>query len=673
MRDEDKTKEQLLTELRAVRARLGQADELRRRAEKGRRDSDEAHRTTVETTTDGLVTADEPEEEIRRAGALLAEAQRLAHLGSWERDLATGRVTWSEELYRIYGLNPAEVVPTYQTFLERVHPEDREFVMSANERALREGTAIEYTFRVVRPDGAVRVVHSRGQVACDAAGRAARIYGAVQDVTERKQTEEKLRRSESLLAEAQHLARLGSWSWDVVSDTLLWSDEHYRIFGLEPQEMVMTYDRFLSLIHPDDRATIRNQVERAFQDRQPFEDTYRVLRQDATVRVVHSRGQVVFDEGGKPVRLFGTAQDITERCRAEERLRESEERFHQLAENIDGYFWLNSLDDREMYYLSPGYEKITGRSCASLYQQPESWADIIHPEDRAYVLDVAQMPLLPEGRQAEYRILRPDGSVRWIRDRAFPVRNASGEVYRVAGIGEDVTQRRQAEEKVREYYERVQALSRQLLTVQEEQRRRLARELHDEIGQILTSLRFALEASASGPPEAAAGKVGEARALIGEALTRVRELSFDLRPALLDHLGLLPALRGLIERYTACTGVRVNFNQTALDRRFAPELETAAYRIVQEALTNVARHARVCEAEVRLWVDVGTLQVQVEDQGVGFDPETVLAAGRSSGLPGMHERVKLLGGRLAVESAPAGGTHLLAELPLGGPGGEGGR
>ena len=108
MRDEDKTKEQLLTELRAVRARLGQADELRRRAEKDRRDSDEAHRPTVETTTDGLVTADEPEEELRRAGALLAEAQRLAHLGSWERDLATGRVTWSEELYRIYGLNPGE-------------------------------------------------------------------------------------------------------------------------------------------------------------------------------------------------------------------------------------------------------------------------------------------------------------------------------------------------------------------------------------------------------------------------------------------------------------------------------------------------------------------------------------------------------------------------------------
>ena len=130
--------------------------------------------------------------------------------------------------------------------------------------------------------------------------------------------------------------------------------------------------------------------------------------------------------------------------------------------------------------------------------------------------------------------------------------------------------------------------------------------------------------------------------------------------------GLLSALRGLIERYTANTGVRVNFHHVGLDRRFRPELETAAYRIVQEALTNVARHARVREVEVRLWVDAETLRVQVEDHGVGFDREAVLAAGRSAGLPGMHERVMLLGGQLSVESTPGGGAHLLAELPLDG-------
>jgi signal transduction histidine kinase len=211
----------------------------------------------------------------------------------------------------------------------------------------------------------------------------------------------------------------------------------------------------------------------------------------------------------------------------------------------------------------------------------------------------------------------------------------------------------------------VQALSRRLLTVQEEERLRLARELHDEVGQILTSLKFALEAGASATPTTADARLDEPRALIEEALTRVREMSFDLRPALLDHLGLLPALVALIKRYTACSGVCVNFKHAGLGSRFTPEVETATYRIVQEALTNVARHARVGEAVVRVWCQDDVLQVQVEDQGAGFDHEAALASGRSSGLPGMYERVMLLGGRLIIESVPGNGTHLTAELPAG--------
>jgi signal transduction histidine kinase len=152
--------------------------------------------------------------------------------------------------------------------------------------------------------------------------------------------------------------------------------------------------------------------------------------------------------------------------------------------------------------------------------------------------------------------------------------------------------------------------------------------------------------------------------LLGQAVTLIRQLSCDLRPALLDHFGLVAALRRLIERYTETTGVRVNFQHAGVQGRFASELETAGHRIVQEALNNVARHARVREAAVRLWVAADTLDVQVEDQGVGFDVEAGLAGGRTGGLAGVGDRVRLLGGRLAIESEPGGGTHLLAELPL---------
>jgi PAS domain S-box-containing protein len=223
-------------------------------------------------------------------------------------------------------------------------------------------------------------------------------------------------------------------------------------------------------------------------------------------------------------------------------------------------------------------------------------------------------------------------------------------------------------EQVRAGREHLQALSRQLLDVQEAERRHIARELHDEVGQALTGLKLLLDMSTRLPPDEATASLGEAQAMVNELMALVRDLSLDLRPAMLDDLGLLPTLLWHLERYTAQTDVHVTFKHTRLEgRRFTPEVETAAYRIVQEALTNVARHATVSEVWVRLWADQETLGVQIEDRGTGFDPQAALAAGATTGLAGMRERAVLLGGQLTVESAPGAGTYVTAELPLGDP------
>lgn len=215
--------------------------------------------------------------------------------------------------------------------------------------------------------------------------------------------------------------------------------------------------------------------------------------------------------------------------------------------------------------------------------------------------------------------------------------------------------------------DRLRTLSRRLLKAQEAERRRIARELHDEIGQCLTGLRLTLETSAFLPAETVREKLAEAQMLVNELIAEVRDMSLDLRPPTLDDLGLIPALLSQFERYTAYTHVHVAFDHTGVQgRRFSPEMETAVYRIVQEALTNVARYAGVNEATVRLCADQVALRVQIEDRGVGFDPQAALAAGRSSGLDGMQERVALLGGQLIIESSPGGGTCLTAKLPLNG-------
>ncbi len=221
--------------------------------------------------------------------------------------------------------------------------------------------------------------------------------------------------------------------------------------------------------------------------------------------------------------------------------------------------------------------------------------------------------------------------------------------------------------QVRAGRERLQLLSRQLVDMQEAERRSIARELHDEIGQLLTGIKLLLEMGLGGKAGAARAHMGDALGLINELMERVRDLSLTLRPAMLDDLGLLPALLWHLERYAAQTHVQVHLRHSGMEKRFPPEIETAVYRIIQEALTNVARHAGVRDATVRLWADAGTLGLQIEDGGVGFDPGAPLAAGTSGGLIGMRERALLLGGSLSIESAPGTGTRLTAELPLAGP------
>jgi signal transduction histidine kinase len=218
--------------------------------------------------------------------------------------------------------------------------------------------------------------------------------------------------------------------------------------------------------------------------------------------------------------------------------------------------------------------------------------------------------------------------------------------------------------QVAEAHARAEALGRQLLEVQEAERRALARELHDEFGQLLTGLRLLLAPGRARTGIAAATDAERALGLVDELLARVRGLSLDLRPAALDQLGLLPALLTLFERYTDRTGVRVEFRHEGIEGRLDPGIETTAYRIVQEALTNVARHAGVDAATVRVRAADGVLGLQVADRGRGFDPGASPSRSRSGGLDGMRERARLAGGRLTIESRPGGGARLTAELPL---------
>lgn len=517
-------------------------------------------------------------------------------------------------------------------------------------------------------------------------------------LAELQQAREALQKTEAHLAETQRLAELGSWEWDVASNVVTWSDELCRIYGLLPGEFAGTYEAFLERVHPDDRELAHQTVERAYRDHQPFAFFHRIVRPDGKVRVLHGRGNVQVGDSDQPVRMWGTSQDVTERRQSEAMLQRqvreltalhavavagadasNEDALIERANQIVGHllypdnFGVLLLDSasgvlrvHRSYHnwtLAPRTlllgQGITGQVAAD--GRARRVGDVSLSRDYIQVgTDIRSELCVP--LKAGDRIL---GVINAERDRA----NAFDEederlLTTFASQLATSIEKSRLFEQVRAGRERLQALSRRLVEVQEAERRHIARELHDEVGQLLTGLKLVLDMAARQPIEHAADAFGEAQGLVSELLGRVRELSLRLRPAMLDDLGLVPALTWHMERYSAQTQVKVAFEHTGLDGHVDADVETAAYRIIQEALTNVARHAKVDMVTVRLWASPEALGVQIEDHGVGFSPTGVLTSGQSSGLEGIRERVALLGGRLSIDATPGAGTCLTAVLPL---------
>jgi PAS domain S-box-containing protein len=261
---------------------------------------------------------------LRESERYLDEAQRLAHLGHWEHDLDTGVTTWSDETYRIFGLIPQECIISLSQFPELVHPEDRQIVVQALEDAFRGGPRYDVEYRAVRPNGEVRFVHSQGDVIRDESGRPRRMFGMVQDITQRRSADEQLRRSQAYLTEAQRLSHTGSWAWNVSTGGVFWSREIYRIFGLDPEQTSLNIDLIKKLRHPEDRALAEQTLEGAVRERRDFEFESRIVLPDGSIRHVRSVGRPVVNDAGVLVEFVGAVMDVTEGKTREEALRKSQ-------------------------------------------------------------------------------------------------------------------------------------------------------------------------------------------------------------------------------------------------------------------------------------------------------------------------------------------------------------
>jgi len=487
-----------------------------------------------------------------------------------------------------------------------------------------------------------------------------------------RESDEELGRSQHLLAEAQHLAHIGSWSCDLRTRTVTWSDELYRIFGVQPLEFDPGRDA-MGLIDSDDREFIMTTVERTLATNEPYSFFYRIHRRDGAERILYSRGRVVTDEQGAPISIIGTTQDVTELRRAEEALRRSEQLLRQVVDALpvgvavmapggdiilhnpaSARIWNAVIGSgRERYAASKGWWHDTG-----VRIRPDEWASV-----RALVKGETSIDEVID-------IESFDGVRKTIQNSAVPIRDDHEQVVGAVIINQDVTGRKATERDLETSIKQMQALATRLMHAQDDERRRIARMLHETTAQDLAALKMLLgrlNRTADCLSDADHALLAEGVELAERSMSGIRTLSYLLHPPFLDEAGLLSAIRWYVDGFAERSGIAVDLDLPPEFDRLPRDVETTLFRVVQEALINIHRHAYSPTAGIHLKTCGERLTLEVSDRGRGMSPALVsrLMAGGGAlgvGIAGMRERLKQLDGTLEIESSDRG-TVVRAAIP----------
>jgi PAS domain S-box-containing protein len=550
---------------------------------------------------------------------------------------------------------------------QEMHPEDKEQAKKAFFDTVGDGQNRDVEFRFLLPSGEVRWIESHRSAVFDAHGRVAHIVAVARDVTERRRQDEALRARDVQLQEAQALANLGSWEWDVRTNSRRWSDQLAKIFGFRHDQVPPTFDGFYTLVHPEDRERAARIANEALRSGAEYDNQFRIVRPDGVVRTVHNQARVDRDESGRPVRIIGVCQDITERKLAEEQVRVSQERFRMMVENVRDYAIY--ILDMNGYITSwnLGAERIEGYRAEEIIGRHYS---CFFPPDHAARGDPG-MQLQFASVQGRYESegwrVRKNGSQFWAHIIVTPLLDETGKSRGFSEITHDITERKRAEEDLHSYADRLKATSRRLVEVQEAERRLLARELHDRVGQNLTALGINLSIVAGGLPAGSkpelAGRLEECSSLLAGTVDAMRNVMAELRPHALDDYGLPAALRSLATGFSRRTGIQVAFEGDARGTDLPKPVDLAMFRIAQEALNNVAKHSNAQRVEIAIRRANGLATLSVRDNGMGFDPKRIERSNREAGwgLLIMRERAEAVGAQFSLKAGPDTGVQVLVE------------
>jgi PAS domain S-box-containing protein len=475
-----------------------------------------------------------------------------------------------------------------------------------------------------------------------------------------ERAQQTLRRSEDRLRHIIDTIPTMAWSLrpDGAVDFLnqVWLD----YTGLSLQEGLEEPNR---VVHPDDLPRVMKKWLADMAAGNPSEDEMRLRRADAEYRWFLVRSVPLRDEGGNIVKWYGSSIDIEDRKRAEEALRRSEAYLAAGQRLSHTGSWALSLSAGELYWSQEAYRIFGFDPAKTRASVNETFLPRIHPEDRPKVeKGLKAAAAQKESDEVDYRIVLPDGSIKYIRDVVYPVTDEAGEVVERYGVIMDLTERKRTEEELQRSRDQLRALAARLQSVREEERTKVAREIHDELGQALTAIKIDLSSLSRELPADKKPESESILKLVDETIQSVRRISTELRPAILDAVGLVAAVEWAAGEFEGRTGTQCQLDLPREDIAIDQERATALFRIFQETLTNVVRHANATVVSVRLAKEDNNLTLRVHDNGKGVSEEQ-LSAGSSLGILGIRERALLLGGELTITGDPGEGTTVRVRIP----------
>jgi PAS domain S-box-containing protein len=517
-----------------------------------------------------------------------------------------------------------------------------------------------FEITVVRKNGSERIIEVIGFRTTHEDKPA--ILTFLRDRTERIKAENELKSSQSSLAEAQKMNKMGSFQYNPNSNKVAWSEALYNIYGLDQKIYKPTNNKFLNeVVHPDDREYVKELVDNAVKNNETSLDYFhKIVHLDGGEKYMHALTEIIYDDSGQALVMNGSAQDITELYSTRMLLEESEDRLKKSQEIAGLGNWEENHTTGEIYWSSE-LRKIFGLNKTKKILPKLFW-EYLHPDDLDWMKNSwfqAEISMVPY--RGIFRIKLKDGTIKHLSEQAEFIQDSGGNLYKTIGTVIDITE-------LRQYQEELRNLSSHIQNVQEEERSHIAREIHDELGQNLTSINMEIDYLKSRGIGAAdsdlLNRLNTLGELVNHTIKTTRRISQELRPSILDDLGLKSAIEWQVSQFIKRSDSEFKLNLIGDDENLSKEQATTIFRITQESLTNIARHAGASKVEVSLNINKPCIKLEIKDDGKGISENNTDDHNASFGIFGMKERASILGGKLEIVSAPKEGTAIIVELPL---------